>query len=390
MIRILLTEVTPGAAEGVRAMLAALEQIEIVGYPRDAVEAAQMAVQMRPDILLIHDRLPGMSGSQACELVSLAAPEVACVLMAPNTDSATVSRAMRCGVRAVIAPSTSREDLAATLHSLGALRERKLSREFKLATDPAFMPVTVALVSARDGVGKTTVATNLATALGRKFPDQVVLLELCGQFGAAGLLLNLNGRETVMELAGLAPELDAELVEGFVVKHPSGIGVLMGGVRLNPIWTDVLSVEFIAQLLGLLRRKYRFVVCDLPPAAWPGGLYAISRAQYCLALAALWEVSSVRDAAFLLDGLVPTHVPDERVRLVVNRVSSYDRYTEEQLTTGTGRAVWHTLPYDTASIVAAANEAEPITTAKPTSAFAKGVFALADKLLADLEAGTKG
>ena len=59
MIRVLLTEVAPGAAEGIRAVLASHDEIEVVGYPHDGLEAAQMAVATQPDIMIVHEYLAG-------------------------------------------------------------------------------------------------------------------------------------------------------------------------------------------------------------------------------------------------------------------------------------------------------------------------------------------
>jgi len=73
-IRVVLTEPQPGAADGLQARLATgiqshgdadlgaheSELVKIVGYARDGLEAAQMATQLAPDVILVHEELPGM------------------------------------------------------------------------------------------------------------------------------------------------------------------------------------------------------------------------------------------------------------------------------------------------------------------------------------------
>ena len=386
MIRVLLTEVTPGAAESVRAMLSSLEELEVVGYPRDGLEAAQMAVALQPDILLVHDRLPGMPGIQACELTSLAAPQVACALMCDSDDAATMQRAMRAGARAIVTPATSTDQLAATLRDLAAVRAKTQEREYGLVTDTSHMPRTIVLLSARDGVGKSTLATNLGTVLAQKVPNEVVLVDLSGQFGSTSLLLNLKANGTITDLAGFAAEIDLDLVDTFLSKHKSGLRVLAGGAKPDPAWTDAIGVDFVATLLGLLRCQYRFVLCDVPTLIWPGSLYAITRAQCCLAVTSLFDVTGLQEIALLIDSLVPKYTTSERLKLVVNRAVDHDCFSEQDVSAAAKRKVWHSVPNDTASMFAAANEGEPLVIAKPTSPFSESVVALADKLIDDTKA----
>jgi len=380
MIRVLLTEVAPGAAEGIRAVLASHDEIEVVGYPHDGLEAAQMAVATQPDIMIVHEYLPGMSGLQACELTSLAVPEVACMLLADKDDIETLKRAMRSGVRAVVTPITTAADLGGMLRDLMRVSAAKSQREFALVTDPSTMPQTVAFVSARDGVGKSTLITNLGTALAQRFPNQVALVDLCGQFGSAALLLNLRPEHTIIDLAGFAGDMDIDLVETFMERHASTLRVLAGGAKPDPAWTDALSVGFVASLLGLLRVKYRFILCDIPTLVWPGSLYAVSRAQQCLLVTSLFDVTAVRETASLMDALVPDYVPEDRLKIITNRISSSDWFSLDDLRKATGRDTWHQVPNDSQNVFAAANEGSPLVLAKPTLPFSKAVTSLADKI----------
>ena len=382
MIRVLLTEVTPGAAEALRAMLAAIEEIEVIGYPRDGLEAAQMAVTLKPNVLLVHERLPGMSGTEACEMVCLAAPQVACVLLCDARDDAAVKRAMRAGARAMLAPDDSPQAAAEAVRSLAGLAGRTATREFKMVADPNLMPRTIAMLAARDGVGKSTVCTNLGAVLAQRFPGEVALVDLSGQFSSSVLLLNLKPNGTIMDLAGFAAEVDLDLVDAFLVRHHSGLRVLAGGAKPDPTWTDALSVDFIATLLSLLRRRFRFVLCDMPTLLWPGSLYVITRAQFCIAMTSLFDITGLQEIALLIDSLAPRHVPPDRLKLVVSRAVNHDSFSEDDIKTATRRDVWHRIPNDTANVLAAAAEGEPLALQKPTLAFSRSIAALADMLVA--------
>jgi len=386
MVSVLVTEVTPGAAECVRAMLSAMQDVEVLGYPRDGLEAVQMAVQLRPDVLLVPEKLAGMPGSEVCEFTAVAAPEVATVMMCEKDDAVALRRAMCHGARGVITPTTSSEEIGMLLTGVKEFAKHTSSDRLDRITDPSSMPQTISLVSSRDGVGKSTLATNLATGLAQRFPGQVVLVDLCGQFGSAELLLNVKPHGNIVDLAGFVHEMDQELVDTFLATHPSSLRVLVGGRKPDPAWIDALSVGFVSSLLALLRGKFRFVFCDLPAIVWPGSLYAVSRSQLCLVVASLWNVTEVHEVAALVETLIPDYMPPERLRLVVNRASNRDWFSEEDVQNATGHGVWHTVPNDTTNVFAAANEGAPVVITKPTAPFAKGVLALGDKIVKECQA----
>lgn len=386
MTRVLLTEIAPGLAEGLRAALASIDDVEITGYARDGLEAIQMAVSTLPEILLIPERLPGLPGVSACELVSLAAPAVACALLCDRSDEPTLRKAMRAGARAVITPDTTSEELGAIISDLKKLGARRQEPEYKMALDADAMPQTIALLSPRDGAGKSTLAANLGAALLPYAPDRVVLVDLSGQFGSLALLLNAKPTGNIIDLAGYVHEMDMELVETFMVSHSSGLKLLAGAQRPDPAWMDVLSVDFVAVLLGILRRKYRYILCDLPATVWPGSLYAATRAQAALCVGSLWSITELNALAEMIDALVPDYVPDDRFRLVLNRAANQDAFDETALRKATRKKVWHSIPNDTQTVHATANDGVPAVIAKPSSPFSKSVIQLADKLVEECRA----
>jgi len=211
--RIMITEPQPGSADMLRIRLTSelggshTGKFEIIGYARDGLEAAQMATQMVPDVILIHESLPGMNGYEACEMISLAAPNVATVLLVDPTrlsQPEVARRALRAGARGVLSADPSTEALLETLHDLIALQERRKQPEYELITDPMKMPVTFAVTGAKGGIGKTTVATNLAVSFARRFPNEVLLVDFYGQYGNVSLMLNLSPDGTIRDLANFA------------------------------------------------------------------------------------------------------------------------------------------------------------------------------------------
>jgi DNA-binding NarL/FixJ family response regulator len=220
MLRVVISEVNPGTAEGLRndlvSHLTGEEQVQVVGYARDGLEAAQLAAQLGPDLLFIDEHMPGIDGFQACQLAAAAAPDTVCIITADKDDAVTVEKAMRSGARAAIKRDTPAGQLAELVTKLAELRRVKASEHYAIVTDPAKVPVTVAITAAKGGVGKTTIAANLAVLFAKRFPDQVALVDFYGQFGDVALALDLRPENTIADLIHFGA-LDADLVENHLL-----------------------------------------------------------------------------------------------------------------------------------------------------------------------------
>lgn len=391
-IRIIITEPQPGASEQLQEELAqyfhssASGTVDVLAVAHDGLEAAQMAAQLSPDVILLDEEMPGMNGYEAAELISLAAPDVASVLMVPTTrisDRSVFDAALRAGARAVVDPALPVEQLIEILDTLAHLKEGRNRPEYELITDPAKMPVTISVTGAKGGIGKSLIAANLAVTFAQKYPDQVVLVDFYGQFGNIALMLDLQPQYDISELAAFAGELDSTILETHLTTHrESGLRVLAGhpgSPGLDGRLTEEQEISFLADMIGLLRRRFRFVLFDIPPLLGSASTYVFSRSQYILLISVLIDLSTVRDTASLYQQLLEERIAPERIQLVANRVSRSNELTIPDLEQATGARVVHQIAEDTAAL-ASINEGAPAVLARPGSGFARGVRELAELL----------
>jgi len=175
----------------------------------------------------------------------------------------------------------------------------------------------VAFFSAKGGSGTTTLAINTAAALARKFPRQVLLIDLGAPFGHAALFADLIATGSIAS-ASKAAAVDFEAVlRGNIVNHRTGMGVLPGTLR--PEEVDVMTAELVGRVLDVVIAWQKVIVVDLGTSLSESALAVIERAE-CLVTVIPPEIAAMTDArrslAIFRDIM---NVPDNRMELVLNQ-----------------------------------------------------------------------
>jgi pilus assembly protein CpaE len=355
MLRVLLGSHEAGERHQWRQWLSEAP-LEVVGMAQDGQEAVQLALQLRPDLVLLDQGLPVLDGFQAAGMISLAAPGTMQVLVGPSDGPDALRKALHAGARDVVGRPITRDRLRQTLLSIAELRGVAHTPEYQNSTDPTRIPQTISVTGAKGGVGKTTLATNLAVALARQAPGQAVLIDLYSQFGDVPTMLNLNPRRTLADLVAVE-EIDAQSVEEHLETHSSGLRVGIGSVQPQPL--DLFTTRFLEQLTGILKRQYRYVVVDVPPILHAGTLYMLAHSHTVLLVANLYDLTTAGDTKKLLDAIKGSYVPPERIRVVLNRVSRENQLRVPDLEKAFGQAVVGLIPNDGRIVPTSVNQGIP-------------------------------
>jgi pilus assembly protein CpaE len=377
MIRIVMAGSDPQERARLRQQLTEMQvgglplAMEVVGQARDGQEAVHMTLVQKPDLVLLESDLPVLDGYEAAQLITLASPGTLVGLIGGAETPADLRRALRAGVREFIPRPFRPETLGAALQSLLSIEERRHSAEFVNMTDPARIPMTICVTGAKGGVGKTTITSNLACALAQENPGNVVLVDLYTQFGDVATMLNLSPRRTVADMVPLAEELDPQLVADHLEAHNSGLRVLIGSVDPKPL--DFFSTRFLEELMGVLKRSYRFIIVDVPPILHPGTLYMIGHSQAVVLVANLFDLTTASDTKKLLDAVKGKQVPEERLRVVLNRVSKENQLQIKDIERAFSHPIAATIPNDGKLVPTSINRGVPFVITHPDSAIAMSI-----------------
>jgi len=216
-------------------------------------DALAQAMAASPDLVMLETRWDA-EGAVAVAAWARERFGAAVVLITDDAIGLALS-AMRAGVRDMVSSEASVEEFRDVI----ARNRRAAVIETAVATRGQI--VTVA--SPKGGVGKTTVATNLAVGLTQVAPERVVLVDLDLHFGDVASALNLTPTYTLPDT--IRPALNGDLLalKTYLTRHETGLWVVAGSE--SPAAADAITSEEITALLKTLSQAFDYVVVDTSP-----------------------------------------------------------------------------------------------------------------------------
>jgi pilus assembly protein CpaE len=246
-----------------------------------------------------------------------------------------------------------------------------------LAADGWTRRATVlAVFNPKGGVGKTTVATNLASALQSRKGQSVLLIDADTVTGHVTTSLGIEGVRTVAD--AWRDELEGGPIESLTeiaASHPSGLRV--AALTSSPLHTDVLEPARVAEAIGAARRGFDFVVVDLHPSYSTLNQAIFEKADRIL-VPVTPDVPAIR-AAVQLGSVASELGIRERLALVINRANSGVGVADMERTVGMPALAQ--VRSGGMLFVRAANEGRTVIEMFPKEKITEDFDALADRLL---------
>ena len=391
-IKVLIVDDIPETRDHLSKLLGFEADIDVVGVASSGAEAIERAVQLQPDVVLMDINMPDMDGIAATEQLSAKAPAAAVVMMSVQGEADYLRRSMLAGAREFLVKPFSSDELTASIRQVWTRERDKLSRMIAPIAAPTAASATasgeagtvVAIFSPKGGVGRTTVAVNLAVAAASLGAKRVALMDGCFQFGDVGVLLNLNPKNK--SIADLVPELEAgelESTETFVINHSSGVRVLLAPA--SPEAAEHVTANHAKRVIERLRAENDLVIVDCPAAFNDTTLAILDEADMILTLLSL-EITSIKNMRLFLEVADQLGYGGNKIRLVLNRADSTLGIRVADVEHSIGRKVDHTIVSDGRSVVYALNRGVPFFLSNREAQVSQDILRLATAVVGANEA----
>lgn len=363
-IRLLLIEDVPQVASHVRSLLQAQSQIKILDVVSEGERAITAVGELKPDVLVVDALLQGrVKGLQVAESIRQAEPQIGIIVLTvpQNPVQASPER----GVDAVLTMPFTGFDLTTIIRKTFEERSVASARQ-------ASMIVT--LFSPKGGVGRTTLAYNLAVALGAS--HKVVLVDGSLQFSDLRGLLRVP--PTAPSMVNLPTDRirESDVME-VVWRDPSGIDVLLAPPRVE--MAEMVTLRDIEKTLSLLRQLYEFVIVDTRASLSDDTLVFLDPADVILQVLT-YDALAIRGLAMAGEAFAAIGYPAHKLATVLNRADASGGFERADLEEALSGSIDYEVVSDGRLVLMANNEGVPFVVSSPETPISAGIRAIADSL----------
>lgn len=240
------------------------------------------------------------------------------VLAATNATDLALS-ALRAGVADVVPMGADVKDLKTSIERARTAQALRKASDAAAAAEAVVFAKPegriVAVVSPKGGVGRTTIATNIAVGLAKRYPQQVVLVDMDLQFGDCATVLNLEPEFTLPDMTTGAPTKDMLALKSLLTRHETGLFVIPGSD--SPTAADKMTPDAITRLLTQLASEFQYIVVDTSHGLSEYTLSVLDKAHE-LVLVTGFDVPGIRGLRKEIETLRDLDMLPEARHVVVN------------------------------------------------------------------------
>ena len=351
------------------------EDIVVIGDSVGGAPALDKIENTLPDIIIMTLSAEDTDVLNLAERIILHRPKTFVILVAEELDVEIMQNALKVGCHNVCKlPETSKEfaEYVKSVYYNESIKIKSLTDKDTLI----WSSTVITVFGAKGGLGKSTIAANLAVKLAEK-RKKVALVDLDLQFGDLHIFLDIEPKDTIVELVQdvVTPNIDS--VRTYMQVHSSGVHVLCA--PKSPEYAELVTADKVQSLLSLLRTYYDYVIVDTSPSFTDVTMTAIESSSILFFVTGL-DISILKNSKLsvsLLESLQQT----DKIRLIVNRAVDMNSITINDVQRIIGYPIWAKIPSDYKVAVNALNRGVPFVIGAPNSKLSSSIFELTDILI---------
>ena len=387
-VRVLIVDDIAETRENVRKLLQFESDVEVVGAARTGGEGIELARELKPDVILMDINMPDMDGITATERIRKDIPFTQIVMLSVQGDPNYMRRAMLAGARDFLTKPPTVDELTAAVRRAGRMAHDEQSKvppafvtqkgvngSAAMARAAASYGKIITVYSPKGGSGCTTVATNLAMTLQNE-ETTVALVDANLQYGDVAVFLNEQSKNSLVDLAPRADELDPEIVDEVLITHTkSGVRLLAAPSR--PEYAENVTGEQFGKVLRYLRRMYSYIVVDTSSTLTDVTLTAVDTSD-AIVLLTTQEIPAIKNARLFLDLIDVLKIERERVIFVMNRYDKRIGITPDKISDNFKHEISTVIPAEDRVVIPSINRGVPFMLGDKSRPIARSILSMTE------------
>jgi pilus assembly protein CpaE len=376
-ISILLVDDSPDSRVTLKRLLTAAG-FAVAGEAGTGTEAVGLIRETHPDLVVVSLEEPVARPLKSIEALTIAAPNTPVVVVSSLTDKEYLRRAMVAGARDFVSYPPTQDELAKTITTIVEVDSKRRALAVDVLENGQRGDL-ISVFSGKGGVGKSTLATNLAVAMAieAKQKQRVAVVDFDVLLGDVAIMLDVTPERTIADLVPMVDKLDPDLLRSFLHVHSSGVKVLCAPTRVED--GEALTPDRVRRILDVMTRTFDYVVVDLPRTFDDRVVTALDMANLVL-LVTNYDVPCLKSTKVVLDTLRSWRYSEDKLKLVINHANRTNGFGPGEAERALDYPVFWKVPSDF-PVAGTSNQGKPFVQGQPTTKLAQNLSSLAATLM---------
>ncbi len=380
-IKLVIVDDSMETRNNIKMLLSFEKRIDVIGEAENGEEAIFIVKEAKPDIVLMDINMPVVDGIRATEELSLSVPETTVIIMSVQGEMEYVRKAMTAGARDFLNKPFNGDELARTIFKTYDLESRRREIVAVPKQHEEINSKVITVFSTKGGVGKTTIASNLAVCIARTAKKKVALIDLDLQFGDIAIMLNVSVKNTISDLIKEMSQLDKNLMEEYLVTHFSGVKVLPAPIK--PEYAEYITANHVEKIINTLRETYHFIIIDTSANFHETVLTSLDMSDRILLVSTL-DLPTIKNVKAGLEVMDTLHYPKEKINIVLNKASEQYGIKYKDFENTLRHPISSYIPEDSQTVITSANKGFPFVMTRTETKVAKAIMELSSKATDEL------
>ncbi len=314
----------------------------------DDYEQGYEAIKNSQNAIVIIDITEKFSGlKEIIKKIKLCTSKI--IITSLDYSTNTIIKALRYGAKEFLPKPVLKDDLIKVLIKLNDVILENDSSQSKI----------ISVYSNKGGIGKTTIAVNLAAELARVTKDKVALIDLNLQLGDISTFLNLNPPFDVNYVMRKLVDKDEEiLIKGFERYKDSSLYILADPCYIEQ--SESITPTMITTLFAALKKVFPYIIIDMSSSIDSLSLKILDGSDWIL-FTTIVNIPAIRNAQRCLNLFRSRNYSEDKVKIVVNRYMDNDEINLKDIENTLDEKIYWKIPNNYFTIMEAINKGETIT-----------------------------
>lgn len=341
--------------------LETVDDINIIQQFKDILSAQDYIIENRPPLVIVDiTKKTNISLDIISKLTTLV-KNIKIIVLSYDTESDIVIKALRAGAREFLVKPLIEKDFVASVQKMKDLILGNINDTTKCKVITTF--------SNKGGIGKTSIAVNLAMEIANITKEKVALVDLNMQMGDITTFLNLDPSFDTSYVINNLDRIDETfLLTTLEQYNKTSLYVLADPPDIEQ--AEIITSEDITTLINILRNVFSYIVIDTTSSFDAKTITALDNSDLIL-LISIINLPSIRNCQRCFDLFKKLGYSKDKIKLIINRYMDADDIKIEDVEEVLDHKVFFKIPNNYYTIINSINKGIPICDAAPNSNICK-------------------